>query len=654
MPAPPRSPGSGDAAVDGDDVGYDVAIVLVPRETVRGTGAALDRLRASRPARARIVAVDVDGRGDISDAARADPFVEVISTRGFVLPFAARNLALASNAAARAAFVVFVDTNAIPAVGCIEALVAAARETGAGCVHPLILVRHAGRERVHAARCVLATESLAGEPGDSPRRFHPRIEGMGAAPSSVPMTRAVDDYGELHLVLFSRRALEVIAPFPALSLAEDIAIALRLRGAGLRSILEPRARASYIAEGIDDALDRAYFRFRWDARAAHDTIDALRSLPIADAYWREKQAWLRRHRRHAQPAYRAALQVARLVNTRARESTPTSGRVPSGMERSVDVVIPARGASSFVAEAVASARADDEGQGPVVARVIVVVDGHDPAASAAARSAGADVVLELPTAMGAAAARNAGARKGGTREESKAAPWLLFLDADDRLRPGAVARLLDLAMANRAVVAYGEAAPMDVSGRRVGPDRRSWFASRPGRGETALQLRRALLAGNPIATTGAALLSRDAFARVGGFPEGPPRAHDWALWCRLATTGAFAYVPATVVDRRWHARSISSTIGLSMQSALPAIDLVFSDAHVVAGIPPAELDDLRRRQEASALALAATERLKIDDVSGARPLLVGALWRQPRVREAVLLAFSLAGTVPASVRRRLR
>jgi glycosyltransferase involved in cell wall biosynthesis len=637
----------------------DVTIVVLPRETLRATGAAVERVRTMAPG-ARIVAVDVAGQGGISDEARRDPRVTVVVTASFLRPFAAGNLALA-HVRAMPAFVVFVDNNAVPAPGCIEALVAAARATGAGCVHPVILFRQGGRDRVHAARCTLEARAHG--------RLFPRMEDMGEDPSTLPSSRLRDDYGEMHLVLFSRAALDVIAPFPSLSHSEDLEIAMRLRGAGIASVLEGSARATYLADPIRDDLDRAYFAFRWDARAARASFAALAHWPIDDEHWRAKEAWLRRHRRLAHPAFdvalRAKVAIARAVHrlaprpaaggalayvaahspiSAARRGT-TYGKKARRRRQSdpsarAIVVIPARGAVAFVGEAIASARA----QGSSVQCVVVAIDGPDAELEAA--SAGADLVITLPTHAGASAARNAAVRE----VSSVRAGWLTFLDADDRLRPGAVARLVSAATTKQAVVAYGEAVSMDVDGNTLGPDAPPRFSPRPS--GAAL---RSLLAGNPIATMGAAVIDRAAFASAGGLREDLPYGHDWALWCRLAALGSFAYVgvPA-VVERRWHRASISSTLGLSAEPHLRAVDAVFRDPLVVAGIGAPELLRLRRAQEAAAFAVAATERLKLDDVVGARPLLVDALRRRPRVRESVLLACALLGGVPSGVRRRLR
>ena len=94
--------------------------------------------------------------------------------------------------------------------------------------------------------------------------------------------------------------------------------------------------------------------------------------------------------------------------------------------------MPARNAASHIREAIASVLA----QGLDVDALIVVDDGSSDATAAIVRTFGdSRIRLVANDGSGVSAARNAGAR-AATGE------WLMFLDADDRLRPGAIAALL--------------------------------------------------------------------------------------------------------------------------------------------------------------------------------------------------------------------
>src|SRR5271170_4417047 len=103
-----------------------------------------------------------------------------------------------------------------------------------------------------------------------------------------------------------------------------------------------------------------------------------------------------------------------------------SCRVEPGASMSVTVVMAARNAASHIGEAIASVLA----QGPDVDALVIVDDGSSDGTYAIVRSfADSRIRLVASDGSGVSAARNAGAR---------AAPgeWLMFLDADDRLRPG--------------------------------------------------------------------------------------------------------------------------------------------------------------------------------------------------------------------------
>ena len=110
---------------------------------------------------------------------------------------------------------------------------------------------------------------------------------------------------------------------------------------------------------------------------------------------------------------------------------PVRQPLPSSPTTPVSVVIPAKNVAAYIGETLASALAQRE-----VDEVIVVDDGSTDSTAAIVRAI-RDPRLRLMTndSSGVSAARNLGARHA--RGE-----WLLFLDADDRLRPGAVAALL--------------------------------------------------------------------------------------------------------------------------------------------------------------------------------------------------------------------
>ena len=113
----------------------------------------------------------------------------------------------------------------------------------------------------------------------------------------------------------------------------------------------------------------------------------------------------------------------------------------------VAIIIPAFNAAAFLGEAVESALAQTH-----AASQIVVVDDGSTDTTAAVAEKFADAVMFLRQAnAGVSAARNHGAAQ-------VAADWLLFLDADDRLRPDALARLLSRANESMLGAIYGQTA----------------------------------------------------------------------------------------------------------------------------------------------------------------------------------------------------
>lgn len=148
--------------------------------------------------------------------------------------------------------------------------------------------------------------------------------------------------------------------------------------------------------------------------------------------------------------------------------------------------------------------------------------------------------------QGIAGARNAGAAAAAD------ANYLLFLDQDDVLLPGAIANLLAALTDSRHVVVGSPCLYIDASDRVRGVS-----------GQTSLNpdlelIRRGGLA--PFAPC-TALIRRSAFDGVGGFDESLPKAggvDDLDLWARLAGVGSFAVLPEPQAKYRIHssARSI--------------------------------------------------------------------------------------------------
>lgn len=201
----------------------------------------------------------------------------------------------------------------------------------------------------------------------------------------------------------------------------------------------------------------------------------------------------------------------------------------------VSVVMPARNAAPWIGAAIESLRA----QHFTDWEAIVVENGSsDDTLAVAERAASADARIRVvPRAVdGVSAARNAGI-------EMARGAWLYFLDADDRIEPTALARLVAAATARPDVdlircgwaweTRDGVVTPAGDPELDAGGD---LFAVSATRCPTAIH----------------AVLVRTALVdEVGGFDTGLAYGEDWDLWQRLARRGARAhFLPDTLVRYR--------------------------------------------------------------------------------------------------------
>lgn len=180
---------------------------------------------------------------------------------------------------------------------------------------------------------------------------------------------------------------------------------------------------------------------------------------------------------------------------------------------SVAIVVPCYNQFAYLHDAVASARAQTYAH----VEIVVVDDGSTAAEADAALGAleRAGVQIVRQANAGLAAARNAGVRATN-------APFFVPLDADDRLAPRFVERLLPRLLANeRVAYAYGDTRLFGVRER----DERSHD----------FDPRRLLLTNLCTAT---ALVRRSAFDAAGGYdPTLRGGYEDWDFWLRLVEAG---------------------------------------------------------------------------------------------------------------------
>ena len=256
--------------------------------------------------------------------------------------------------------------------------------------------------------------------------------------------------------------------------------------------------------------------------------------------------------------------------------------LPVSPAAAVSVVIPAKNVAAYVGETIASALAQD-----AVTEVIVVDDGSTDDTIAIVRAV-SDPRLHLMTndSAGVSSARNLGARHAS-------GDWLVFLDADDRLRPGAVAALLAAAhRAPRVVLVYGDYNTIDSEGRQLG--RRELLK---GRRKPSGDVLARLTSGNFIVNGGVALTRAEAFRAVGGFDVSLRYCEDWHCWCRLAAIGEFAFAPTLLLDYRLHKANTMNAALRTPQDFFPAITRIFDDELILSRLPEGAAARLRRSAE---------------------------------------------------------
>jgi glycosyltransferase involved in cell wall biosynthesis len=257
----------------------------------------------------------------------------------------------------------------------------------------------------------------------------------------------------------------------------------------------------------------------------------------------------------------------------------------------VNVVIPVKNGARFIGDAVASVL----GQ-PDVKRVIVVDDGStDESAEIAARINDPRVTLIRSPGRGVSAARNLGfaeAERLSSALENEQG-WIMFLDADDRLVPGATRKLLD-GVRTDCVAVYGDYERIDASGRRIG--RRSVLRRR---GKPSGEILRNLLAGNFIVNGGVMLIRRAQFRRSGGFDETLRYCEDWHLFCRLAGLGPIVWRPrTTILEYRVHDSSAMMSGRVNFGHYRAAVERVFTDPIIIGKVSGVDATRLRRKAEA--------------------------------------------------------
>jgi GT2 family glycosyltransferase len=215
-----------------------------------------------------------------------------------------------------------------------------------------------------------------------------------------------------------------------------------------------------------------------------------------------------------------------------------AGGTPPMSPPAIGVVITTYNHARFLGDAIESVLA----QTRTAAEILVVDDGStDDPASVVARYSGVSLIRQ--TNQGLAAARNTGLGAGQTDK-------VIFLDADDRLLPRALAAgLACFAIAPASGFVYGGFRRVCENGR---PRSESYF--NPISGEPY----RDFLKGNLIGMHAAVMYDRARLIAIGGFDPTLKRCEDYDVYLRMSRSTRVASHPEIVAEYRWHGANISA------------------------------------------------------------------------------------------------
>lgn len=269
--------------------------------------------------------------------------------------------------------------------------------------------------------------------------------------------------------------------------------------------------------------------------------------------------------------------------------TPPDGRLA--------VVIPCYRQAHFLPDALESLR--NQRRRPD--RIVVVDDGSpDDVVAAVAPYRDVDLIRQDNRGL-------SGARNRGLAEVD--AEFVLFLDSDDRLLPGALASLEAALLAHPdAGFAWGFNEPVDSSWSPM-----SWGPT-SFEGEPTYAR---LLEGNCVGAPLGVLFRTAHVAAAGGFDESLDAAEDYEIFLRLAREHPYLCVHEIVAQYRHHGHNMSSNHELMYRAHVKVLEM---QDPWVAGDPVLEAARRRGVQEAQRhyVSPARLERLKAA-VRGRRP-----------------------------------
>ena len=220
----------------------------------------------------------------------------------------------------------------------------------------------------------------------------------------------------------------------------------------------------------------------------------------------------------------------------------------------VSVIIPCYGQAHFLPDAIGSALRQSH-----PASEVIVVDDGSPDDVGGVVDRYPEVRLITQENRGLSGARNAGLK-------ASSGDFVVFLDADDRLMPTALAVGVGVLVGHPGVAfTWGFNLPIDQEGRVSGP------VSNPHPvGKATYE---ALLTQNIVGPPVGVMFRRSVIDAVGGFSTAASTAEDYELYLRVARAHSIYCHGDVVAEYRYHATNMSGDRVAMLQGVLQALDL---------------------------------------------------------------------------------
>jgi glycosyltransferase involved in cell wall biosynthesis len=256
------------------------------------------------------------------------------------------------------------------------------------------------------------------------------------------------------------------------------------------------------------------------------------------------------------------------------------------------VVIPAYNAEPYLREAVLSALLSKK----ISVELIIIDDGSNDETAYIAESFSItyeNVRFVKTENSGVSSARNLGLSMVTT-------DFVCFLDADDRLKPDALAHLYNVLRENHdAAAAYGSVDHIDEQSEKLNlaEDARDAKSFNP---KITLE---SVLQANFIDTPGAILFRTSAIRSVGGFDPKLLVSEDWELYIRVIQIGYIIHGGKKVLDYRIHPSSAMNKKTLTFIDFEPALAKTFRKPASFYGMPQKTFRLYEQRRRAGVIRL---------------------------------------------------